>query len=188
MNINTIIAVVVLCAAVLIVALAGAAKRRKRHREDSYQALKKRREDSLKEALSNPAEVFNQMTMESYRPYRVEYSSEEKGNLEERVPMLQINEKDKLSEKKYIFRSNEVIMLGLQFGMVSVLGTYESGNTLCQVFFSQGVYNVRSFGIEEICLKRNNRTAIVDQQGIQLKSNDVIIIRQTEFHIYYLKQ
>ena len=85
-----------------IIAIIFMRKRRKKMQEEKFQATKKVREDSLKQALANnlnPSE--DSMAAIPYRPYKVDYSTGENQNNGEKLPLLQLIEKNKLSEKKY---------------------------------------------------------------------------------------
>ncbi len=162
--------------------------RRKKTREEKFQATKKLREDSLKEALSNYLEPEQAAASATpYRPYKVDYSTGENQENGERLPLLQIIEKSKLSEKKYIFRANETVVLGIQFGMAGILNGLEQGIGCCELFFQKDVYCVRSLGKDEVSVQRNKQVAIVDTRGIKLKSKDTIKIQDTSFQVFYVK-
>ena len=53
----------------------------------------------------NPSE--NEAAAAPYRPYKVEYSTGENQDNSEKMPLLQVIEKNRISEKKYIFRASE---------------------------------------------------------------------------------
>lgn len=74
--------------------------RRKKIREEKFQANKKVREDVLKQALANQLEPAADIDSVPHRPYRVNYTTGEKQENKEKLPLLQISEKNKLSEKK----------------------------------------------------------------------------------------
>ena len=92
-----------------------------------------------------------------------------------------------MAEKKYIFRSNETIILGVQFGTATILNNLENAQAWCELFFQNGVYCVRSYGKGEIYVQRGHKTAIVDKMGIKLKSKDIIQLHETTFQIFYIK-
>jgi len=179
---------ILLILVVLVIFLVRLQSKRKKIKEEKFQATKKMRESSLKEALSNHLEENADSSLAApYRPYQVEYSTGENQDSKERRPLLQIIEKNKLAEKKYIFRSNETITLGVQFGAVAILNNMENAEAWCELFFRNGVYCVRSFGTGAVYVWRNRKAAIVDQVGIQLKSKDIIQLQETEFQVFYIK-
>lgn len=162
--------------------------RRKKIREEKFQANKKVREDVLKQALANRLEPTADIeTSIPCRPYKVNYATGENQENKEKLPLLQITEKSKLSEKKYIFRANETVILGEQFGTAGILNHPENGNAWCEIFFQKDSYCVRALGSYCVSVRRNKKTAIVDGCGIQLKSKDSIKIQESIFQVFYLK-
>lgn len=174
-------------ALVFIIIIIKAQSNRKKKKEEQFQATKKMREDSLKAALSNTMEGSVEEPSVPHRPYKVEYSTGENQDIKERQPLLQLVEKNKLAEKKYIFRSNETVMLGLQFGTVGVLNSMENAEPWCELYFSDGAYCIRSFERGVVHVQRNRKTAVVDKQGVQLKSGDSIQIQESKFQTFYIK-
>lgn len=179
---------VILVLAVLVLLLIRLQARRKRIKEEKFQAMKKMRESSLKEALSNNLEEKAEGSSATpYRPYKVEYATGENQDSKERRPLLQIVEKNKLAEKKYIFRSNDVVILGIQFGAVAILNHLENAEVWCELFFQDGVYCIRSCEKGSVSVWRNRKAAIVDRVGLQLKSGDMIQLQETTFQVFYIK-
>lgn len=179
---------IILVLAVLVLLFIRLQARRKRIKEEKFQAMKKMRESSLKEALSNNLEERVDHTLATpYRPYKVEYSTGENQDSKEKRPLLQIIEKNKLAEKKYIFRSSDVVILGVQFGVVAILNHLENAEVWCELFFQNGVYCIRSYEKGEVSVWRNRKAAIVDKVGIQLKSGDLIQLKETTFQVFYIK-
>lgn len=162
--------------------------RRKKIREEKFHANKKVREDVLKQALANQLEPAADVEASiPHRPYKVNYATGENQENKEKLPLLQITEKSKISEKKYIFRANETIILGEQFGTAGILDRPENGNAWCEIFFQKDSYCIRSLGRYSVSVKRNKNTAIIDKCGIQLKSKDSIKIKESVFQVFYLK-
>ncbi|MCI8724755.1 MAG: hypothetical protein HFG66_01270 [Hungatella sp.] len=171
-----------------IIAIIFMRKRRKKMQEEKFQATKKVREDSLKQALANnlnPSE--DSMAAIPYRPYKVDYSTGENQNNGEKLPLLQLIEKNKLSEKKYIFRANETVTIGIQFGSVDIISNPENGEGWCELFFQKDSYCIRSLGRYNVSVQRNKNTTVVDRYGIRLKSKDIIKIEDTTFQVFYIK-
>lgn len=163
-------------------------KRRKKLWEEKFQAAKKIREDSLREALANDLDPeVAAASATPYRPYQVDYSTGETKKNGEKLPLLQIIEKSKLSEKRYIFRANETVTLGLQFGSACVLNNLENGEGWCELFFQNDGYCVRALGRDTVSVQRNKHIALVDGRGIKLRSKDAIQIRDTSFQVFYVK-
>lgn len=161
--------------------------KRKKIKEEKFQAMKNMRESSLKEALSNNLEEHAENLVTPYRPYKVNYSTGENQDSKENRPLLQLIERNKLAEKQFIFRSNDRVAFGVQFGMVAILNNRESAEVWCEVFFQNGAYCIRSYEIGNVYVQRKRTTAIVDKVGIQLKSGDTIQLQETTFQIFYLK-
>lgn len=162
--------------------------RQKRIQEEKFQTAKKLREDSLKKALANHLEPEPDIGAATpYRPYKVDYSTGENQENKEKRPLLQIVEKNRLSEKKYIFRASETVALGVQFGNAGVINSVENGEPWCEIFFQNGAYCVHSVGNARVSVQRYKSAAVVDILGIQLKSKDIIEIQDTKFQIFYVK-
>ncbi len=171
-----------------IIGIVRVQSRRKKRREEKFQAIKKMRDSSLKEALSNHLEEHADISSATpYRPYKVEYSTGEKQNSKEKRPLLQVIERNKLAEKKYIFRSNDSIILGVQFGAVTILHSFENAEACCEIFFRDGSYCICSTGKKAVYVQRGHKTAIVDPMGVKLKTKDVVQIHDTTFQIFYVK-
>lgn len=163
-------------------------KRRKKLQEEKFQATKKVREDSLKQALANNLEPsYDAGTSTPYRPYKVDYSTGENQDNGEKLPLLQIVEKNKLSEKKYIFRANETVTLGIQFGSADILNNLENGEGWCELYFQKDAYCIRSLGNYNVSVRRNKNITTIDRYGIKLKSKDIIRIEDTTFQVFYVK-
>ncbi len=161
---------------------------KKKLQEEKFQASRKVREDALKEALANNLDpAADPASASPYRPYKVNYSTGENQENGEKLPLLQIVEKNKLSEKKYIFRASETVTLGIQFGSACVLNRMESGESWCELFFQKTGYCVRVLGEHPVSVKRKKHTAIIDKLGIRLKSGDIIKIQETAFQVFYVK-
>lgn len=142
----------------------------------------------MKQALANQLEPEADIEAAvPYRPYKVNYSTGENQENREKLPLLQIIEKNKLSEKKYIFRANETVVLGEQFGSAGILSHPENGNAWCEIFFQKDAYCVRSLGRFSVSVQRSKKTAIVDGRGIKLMSKDSIQIQESVFQVFYLK-
>ena len=157
-------------------------------KEAQFQAIIKLRETSLKEALANRMEEDTDIsTMIPYRPYKVAYSTGEEQESKEKEPLLQIIEKNKLAQKNYIFRANDTIILGLQFGTIAILHNTENAEMWCEFFFQNGSYCIRSLGKGKAYVQRKRKIAIIDRVGIKLKSGDIIKLHNTTFRIFYVK-
>ena len=97
----------------IIIVVFWIVKMKKRQKDENFQAVKKKRDDSLKQALSNPVEAEKAGLDEPYRPYKIEYSTGEGEDIHENLPMLQLTEKSRQSKKKYILSYKDLIMLGI---------------------------------------------------------------------------
>lgn len=182
---SNIVSIIIFLVTIFVVIIWLQAKRKQKN-EEKFQAAKKMREDVLKEALSNTMKTETSLPV-PHRPYEIEYSTGENQKAKEKLPLLQIIEKNKVVEKKYIFRANEIVTLGRQFGTVGVLNTLESGEAWCEIFFKKGAYCIRSFEKSNIYLQRNKKTAIVDKIGVRLKSKDIIELPEIKLQVFYIK-
>ena len=171
----------------LIIVIMKIQSNQKKKNEKQFRATRKMQEDALKVALSNNMKKGTGAPSVPHRPYKVEYFTSENQNIKERQPLLQLVEKNKLAEKKYIFQANEVVALGLQFGTVGVLNSAENAEAWCELYFANGAYCIRSFEKSIVYVQRNKKTVIVNKQGVQLKSGDSIKIQETTFQTFYMK-
>lgn len=173
---------------ILLISMIRIRTKQKAKKEAQFQAMKKIRENSLKEALANQMEEDTDINAGiPYRPYKVEYSTGEEQEAKEKRPMLQIIEKNKLAEKNYIFRADDTVILGLQFGIIAILHNTENAEAWCEFFFQNGSYCIRSLGKGKAYVQRKRKTAIIDKVGIRLKSGDIIQLQKTTFQIFYVK-
>lgn len=165
-------------------------RRRKVAREQEQHAVQRMREEALNRALANPMGKTGAESFEKQRrPFQVEYSKGEESQKEKgQSRMFQITEVTELSQKKYMFRCEEQVSIGNQFGTIMILPeTAEAGQAYCQVFFYEGANYVRSTGQTEVLLKRRGKQAIVNQAGIRLQSRDTFTVGNTAFQITFLQ-
>lgn len=173
---------------IIIIIIICVRKKRKKLQEEKFQATKKVREDSLKQALANHMDSSADTGASvPYRPYKVDYSTGENQDNGEKLPLLQIVEKNKLSEKKYIFRASETVILGIQFGCADIINSLENGEGWCEVYFQKDAYCIRCLGNYEVFVRRNKKVTQIDRYGIKLRSRDIITIEDTTFQIFYIK-
>ena len=184
-------AVGLIAAAAIAVLLLAGRKKNKRTKEQEHQAQRRMREEALDRALANPmgkmgaAEQFEKQR----RPFKVEYSPGERQTAEKSDGrMFEISEITELSKRKYMFRCSELVSIGNQFGTILILpGTAEPDQIYCQLFYFQGANYVRSTGKKAVSLRRKGKSAVVNQNGIKLQSEDVVCVGTTMFQIVFLQ-
>lgn len=164
-------------------------QKKRKQREKERHALRRMREEALDRALANPAQECSPEIPEiQRRPFQVEYSRGDSGQKQKNADrMFQLTEITELSQRKYMFRCNELISIGNQFGNTTILtDTTESKQIYCQIFFYKGANYVRSIGRKEIFLKRKDKKVMVNDLGIKLLSKDSFRVNQTTFQIDFL--
>ncbi|MCI9102655.1 MAG: hypothetical protein HFG47_05000 [Lachnospiraceae bacterium] len=165
--------------------------KRKKAKEEKQQAVRRMREEALDRVLANPLEEKKAVSFEKKRrPFQVEYSKDQ-NNLSN-IPqmdkdMYQLTEITELSQRKYMFRRQEPVQIGNQFGNVVILPRdVDPGQVFCQIFYYKKENYLRSTGILEIALKRKGKVVIVNQSGLKLRSGDCFMVGKTAYHISFL--
>ena len=165
--------------------------KRKKAKEEKQQAVRRMREEALDRVLANPLEEKKAVSFEKKRrPFQVEYSKDQ-NNLSN-IPqmdkdMYQLTEITELSQRKYMFRRQEPVQIGTQFGNVVILPRdVDPGQVFCQIFYYKKENYLRSTGILEIALKRKGKVVIVNQSGLKLRSGDCFMAGKTAYHISFL--
>ena len=165
--------------------------KRKKAKEEKQQAVRRMREEALDRVLANPLEEKKAVSFEKKRrPFQVEYSKDQ-NNLSN-IPqmdkdMYQLTEITELSQRKYMFRRQEPVQIGNQFGNVVILPRdVDPGQVFCQIFYYKKEKYLRSTGILEIALKRKGKVVIVNQSGLKLRSGDCFMAGKTAYHISFL--
>lgn len=166
---------------IVIIALITVSKTGKRKKEQRRLAMEKLREEALDRALENPAkkkEVKERKGLQ--RPIAVDYGQDEKA-LKREAPargrcMLELTEINELSTRKYLLNPSEVIRIGRQFDVNTIVINNQSlSERQCEIFqYGQDLY-IRNcqMSVPTILLRKSD-PVIVDERGIKIQSGDCI--------------
>lgn len=177
-----IVVVVILLSIVLGVVLSN---RKQKKQERIYQEELKRRDEDLNRQISNP---YNDEEIDKeYHPYIVNYYDMENRSPDAGSLVFQLVEKDKRTEKKYMFHQDETVYIGKQNGKLAVWKIQEHQEPYCKIKCKENVCYIRSTELTEIYVKRKKKRTLVDRQGICLKQNDIIQLLNIEFQFEILK-
>lgn len=185
----------------LLAAIAGfviqVLKRYRKDREKRQYVVRRMREEALDRALANPlSEAKSEPFEKQRRPFQVQYTNGENNTVlgetqgsEIQEGMFQLTEMTELSQRKYLFRCQETVNIGNQFGMVAILpGTADDKQSYCQIFcYGQKNY-LRSTGNKEVLLKRKGKVVIVNQSGLKLCSGDFFTVEKTSYQIHFIQK
>ncbi len=166
---------------------------RKKNKELTQAVEDKIRDENLNNIiLNNCAQGGN--FKEIYKPYDVDYSnSNDESNKSikeydkkgERHVMIQIVEKTKLSTRKFMMNPMKKIHIGsdLQDNDITVLAEGVSPKQ-CEIFSVGKKVYIRNLGFgNKTILKRKKESVIVDEKGIRLLTDDVIILGSVLYDI-----
>lgn len=165
--------------------------KQKKVKEEKQQAVRRMREEALDRVLANPLEEKKAVSFEKKRrPFQVEYSKDQ-NNMASTQPMdndmCQLTEITELSQRKYMFRCQEPVQIGNQFGNVVILPRdVEANQVYCQIFYYKKENYLRSNGMIEISLRRKGKVVIVNQNGLKLRSGDCFMVGKTAYQIEFL--
>lgn len=167
-------------------------KRNKLRKAKQKQVVRQAREEALEHALLNPLySAKDEPLNKTRRPFQVEYSKGEKGQpgTNQSEGMFELTEITELSKRKYMFRCQEQVLIGEQFGTIMILPeTARPEQVYCQIFFYQSSNYVKAAENHTVYLKRKGKQVIVTYYGIKLKSEDFIILGQKSYQIRLEKQ
>lgn len=164
--------------------------RHKKAKEEAQHAVRRMREEALDRVLANPLEEKKAEPFEKKRrPFQVEYSKDPNHRPKEQVgrDMYQLTEITELSQRRYMFRYQEPVQIGNQFGNIVILPqNVQPGQVYCQIFYYKNGNYLRSTGIIEVVLRRRGKAVIVNQNGLKLKSGDCFIVGKTSYQIEFI--
>lgn len=167
--------------------------RKKRKNNELEQAVaEKIRDENLNNAILNRC-VQNNNLKEVYKPYDVDYSNSNgenkcSGKGEKKAEgyiMIQLIEKTELSTRKFMLNPMKKIHIGsaLQDNDITVLAEGISLHQ-CEIFSVGNKVYIRNLSSENrTIIKRKKEQAIVDEKGIRLLSNDVVILGSVSYDI-----
>ncbi len=193
-NQTALIAVGALAVAVLfIVLLKRTVKSRQKRKEIQQAAEDRARDENLNNIILN-SHCRAGEKKEIYKPYDVDYSNDGQGKNDKNSPfaapdshrvMIQLVEKTELSTRKFMLNPEKIIRIGsdLQTNDISVLADGVSSNQ-CEIFAAAGKVYIRHTGDKnKTIIRRKKEQAFVDEKGIRLLSDDIIILGKVTYDV-----
>lgn len=175
-----------------IVFLKWFVRQNQKNRELTRAAADKVRDENLNNAILN--HCARGETKEVYKPYDVDYSNmnddadksiREFPKESEVHTMIQLVEKTELSTRKFMLNPAQKIRIGseLHDNDISVLAEGISLHQ-CEIFSVRNRVYLRSLSPEnKTIIRRKKIQAIVDEKGVRLLSNDIIILGRVSYDI-----
>jgi hypothetical protein len=171
-------------------------KKRQNSKELYIQANDKIRDENLNNVILNNYHSKTK-TKESPKPYDVDYGSRENGKVDDvknikkkkKQLMIQLIEKTELSTRKFMLDSKKGIRIGsdTQGNDITIYDSKVAPHQ-CEIFEINNKIYVRSLSSQiRIFIIRKKESAIVDEKGIRLLSNDKIIIGNVTYSINIIK-
>ena len=190
-----IIAAFALAFFLLIFFLKKLMKYREKKKEIALAAADRVRDENLNNMILN-SHADRSNAREIYKPYDVDYGSQDKGGREKGSradipagkhgqPMIQLVEKTELSTRKFVLNPAKVISIGsdLQDNDISVLSEGVEPHQ-CEIFAAGGNVYIRNTGEKtRTIIKRKKQQAIADNKGIRLLSGDRILLGTVSYDI-----
>ena len=181
-------AAAVVAGILLITLIVNWKKKRKKEREEQQEIVRRMQEDALNRSLENPfskEEVFEK----NKRPIHVKYVKNVSSGESVSAGMYQLTEINDLSQKTYMYRVEEEVIIGKQYGkMLVASGTTGNEETFGRIFYYQKANYIRSEGAQKITIKRKEKEAIVNRSGIKLKDGDIFVIEKTAYQIRFMNR
>ncbi len=186
------LAAIILLAIVAIVLIVKLIKtllaNRKRKAEMREAADKHQREESLDQLILNAN--YHADIKKMSNPYDVSYSQavqDQHLTIGEGL-MVSLEEKNSLSEKKYVLGTKKLIRIGSGIKENDII-IQEKGAALiqCEIFASGEKIFIRNRGTAiNTILQRKKERAIVDERGLRLLTGDMIHIGSVEYKVTIL--
>jgi len=167
-------------------------RQNQKNRELTRAAADKARDENLNNAILN--HCSRGKTKEVYKPYDVDYSNmnddanksiREFPKEREVHSMIQLVEKTELSTRKFMLNPARKISIGsdLHDNDISILAEGISLHQ-CEIFSVRDRVYLRNLSSENKTIIRRKKTqAIVDEKGVRLLSNDIIILGRVSYDI-----
>lgn len=176
---------------VLLVLIKISANRRKKQKELEQVAADKVRDENLNNVILNKW-ASKGSTKEVYTPYDVDYSNKEQDGRAagpaqnvSRDVMLRLVEHTELSTRKFILNPAKRIRIGsdLKANDISVMAE-GIAPVQCEIFSVGGNVYIRNIGEgSRTILRRKREQAIVNDKGILLESDDVILLGKISYDV-----
>lgn len=172
--------------------------RRRKNREIEQAAADKIRDENLNNVILNNCAKDSNLK-EIYKPYDVDYSNpnDEHGKdstkYEKKADnhiMVQLIEKTELSTRKFMMNPIKKICIGssLQDNDITVMAEGISPHQ-CEIFSGRNNVYIKNLSSENrTIIKRKKERAIVDERGVRLLSNDVVILGCVSYEITIINE
>ena len=169
---------------------------RAKKKEMELQVQDKLREEALNRALLNSRAPNPDIKSMADRPFEVSYNASAQSSTwqgEDRVSqpgyiMLQIEEKNELSSRKYMLDPSYPITVGTARENNIMISEPTSDVRQCEFMQYQGKVYVRNIGASHrIVLSRKKNRVFVEGQRIELKSGDTVQIGKTALCVTIIK-
>ena len=167
-------------------------KKQNRKKELQTLADDKKREEMLDNIILN-AHSKDRVAMAESVPYEVDYSSggnktsgKSKKGKKPDAYMLQLTEHSELSMRKHVVNPRNVVRIGSRANENTIIVS-DVGGTQCEIFLYQNNVWIRDVGeYKMVIVKRKRNRAYASEQGIQLKSGDIILVGKTSFDVEFI--
>lgn len=185
----------------LIRLISGYFKKRKAKKEEERYAIRAVREKALDQAIINPrtdiSEIKNKGNY-TQRPYAVSYNTGDSIQQQEnssreyaksgKKQMLQLTEQSDFVNRKYMYPREQGIIIGTQFGKIAILSSLGGDGEVpyCEIFFYKGSNYIRTSGLKEVVLERHKKKYAIDQKGMEIHDEDMILINSTSYIISFV--
>lgn len=193
-NQKSLITVGILIVVFLIICFLKQMIKKSQKRKEIKRAAEDRvRDENLNSIILNNHGNAND-NREIYKPYDVDYSNGEQGNvnknssgsvMDSQQIMIQLIEKTELSTRKFLLNPAKKIKIGsdLQNNDISVLAEGISPHQ-CEIFAVGNKVYIRNTGDKyKTIIRRKKEQAFVDDKGIRLLSNDIIILGKVTYDV-----
>ena len=179
MPVYIILAIVALILLLIVLSVILSNRKRKKQ-ERIYQAELKRRDEDLNQQISNP---YNDEELDKeFHPYKVNYFETENSSSNVENQLFQLVERNKRTEKTYMFSQDETVYIGKQNGELTIWKIQEHQEPYCKIKCNGGICYIRSTELTEIYVKRKKKKTLVDREGICLKQDDLIEVLNIELN------
>ncbi len=173
-------------------------RKRKTKKEEEKHAVRVVREKALDQAIINPrtdiSEIKNKGNY-TQRPYKVSYNTGDSMQQQEnsskeyaksgKKQMLQLTEQSDFVNRKYMYPREQGILIGSQFGKITTLSSIGGDGEVpyCEIFYFKGSNYIRTSGLMEVVLQRHKKKYVIDQKGMEIHDEDMILINSTSYNV-----
>ena len=173
---------------VLIIILYGRIRKRKKYEKNMViKAQDKMREEALDRRILNEKAEVKSLKEASEKPFEVNYSAPQGDKKTGNHFMLQIEEKNELSIRKFMLDPAAGISIGSAKDNSIVISDAGVEKKQCEIGFQEEKLYIRNFGkTETVCLSRKGKKLNVDQRKVELKNNDIVFVGKIRLKLEYI--